>query len=76
QLSTTGGTDFVYHAARGYWVTRYINEKQPGLIKNLLSQSPDPDRIEKSVAGELGVEPDRLWQEIDTIIATYFEQES
>ncbi len=65
ELSRLSGEAIAYHAVRGYWLVRYLEEKRPGLLKRILSSPQVASAIEAQVAVELGLEPDSFWGEID-----------
>ena len=64
----------VYHAVRGYWITRYVGETQPGLLKGLLSRRQSHRALEDEVAAALGMDHAGFWENIDSIVVSYFEQ--
>ena len=51
--------------ARGYWLTRYLDETQPQLLRDLLSRRMRHKALEAKVASAFGKEPGSFWQEID-----------
>lgn len=59
--------------ARGYWLTRYIEETQPGLLKNLLSRPYQKDELENKIAAAAGIKPDKFWSDIDEVLAAHFK---
>jgi hypothetical protein len=73
ELARQSGKAFAYHAVRGYWLVRYLEEKRPGLLKRTLSSSRAARTIEEEIAMELGIEPGGLWSKIDDMIAAHFE---
>ena len=62
------GETLAYHAVRGYWIVRYLEQAHPGFVRGLLSQRRSPREIERLVAVVLGLPLDRLWSEIDGVI--------
>jgi hypothetical protein len=64
----------VRHYARGYWLTRYLEEKQPGLLKGLLAQQLAPQAIETTIASTLGISRERFWAQVDGLLAGHFGQ--
>ena len=65
----------VYHTVRGYWLTRYLRERQPDLLKRLLSQRRDQKTLAHEIAQGLGIAETTFWQEIDNIVVAHFEKE-
>jgi hypothetical protein len=64
----------VRHYARGYWLTRYLEEKQPGLLKGLLARRLAPQAIEATIASALGTSREEFWAQIDGLLAGHFGQ--
>lgn len=58
--------------ARAYWVTRYLNEKHPALLKSLLERRARRRSLEGRVAGGLGVARRNLWSTVDQIVTAHF----
>jgi hypothetical protein len=63
----------VYIYVRGYWVTRFIEETRPGLLKELLAggrwRGDNEDRLAE--AYEL-VDRSAFWREIDRMVVSHF----
>jgi len=51
--------------AWGYWLTRYLDETQPQLLRDLLARRMRHKNLEAEIASALGKEPESFWQEID-----------
>ena len=62
----------LYHFVRGYWLTRYLQEVQPELLKDLLTKRYRRRILERMVGTELGMNTKELWRTIDGILAAYF----
>jgi hypothetical protein len=62
--------------ARGYWQTRYIEETQPGLLKELLSRRYQHDELESKIATAYGKGPEGFWGEIYEALISHFKQKS
>ena len=58
--------------ARGYWLTRYLDEVHPRLLRDLLARRRPRRELEAQVAHACGLEADALWSEIDGILVDYF----
>ncbi len=58
--------------ARGYWLTRYLAEAQPELLRSLLVQRQPPARLEATVAAALHVTGRDLWETGGPIVTAYF----
>ena len=63
----------VYLYVRGYWLTRYIEETRPGLLKGLLTRRYSHNELEGKIAAAYGVERQRFWREMDGTVAAHFE---
>jgi hypothetical protein len=71
-LSRMDDEAIAYHAVRGYWLVRYLEAEQHGLLKLFFSLYSDGGEIEKAVIREHSMPPERFWDEIDTRVADYF----
>lgn len=50
--------------AQGYWVTRYIEETRPGLLRECLSGSYVGEALEEKLVALYGKDRERFWKEI------------
>ena len=62
----------VYHCVRGYWLTRYIKDTRPELLKSLLAQRHTHTALESQVAAALGMSDQEFWPTIDRVVASHF----
>ena len=62
----------VYQYVRGYWLTRFLEETQPGLLKDLLSQGFDQKGLEGKIVVACRKSPAAFWDEIDGLILSHF----
>jgi hypothetical protein len=62
----------VYHFVRGYWLTRYIDDTQPDLMRRLLSRRYRHAELEGTIAGALGMAPEEFWDGIDPVLVAHF----
>jgi len=60
---------------RAYWLTRYIEETQPGLLKDLLSQPSSQVELESRIAAAYEKGLAQFWGEIDGCLLSYFKPE-
>ena len=72
-MSRLRGETLAYHAIRGYWIVRFLEDTQPGFLRGLLSTRQAPAAIERLVAEHLGLQPHGLWREIDDLVIRHFE---
>ena len=57
---------------RAYWITRYLDEAHPDVLRKLLSQRLPTYGYEDQLATDLGVETDQLWQSLSSQLAAHF----
>lgn len=72
RLPNMGADTIVYHYARGYWATRYLQEAHPDLLRGLLAERMRPRAIDQAVAKALGLSSRKLWTEINARICGHF----
>ena len=60
-------------AVRGYWITRYLAETQPALLREQIAQQQPREVLEAALAARLELEPEEFWRRIDGIERSYFE---
>jgi hypothetical protein len=58
--------------ARGYWLTRYLDEFKPELLKDLLRQPLAHDALEARIAAAWKEPPDAFWTNIDDKVVEHF----
>jgi hypothetical protein len=63
-----------YHCIRGYWLTRYLEDTRPVLLRDLLRQKHAHGVLEDQVAAAYGMELSEFWKRIDSTLASYFEK--
>ena len=73
ELSRMGLEAIAYHGIRGYWLVRYHEKKHPGLLRDLFSQHRDGKTIERQIFSVLGADPENFWNQIDEMVAEFFE---
>jgi len=59
----------IYLAVRGYWITRYLDETWPDLLKKRLERRLPHDVLESALAAELGVD----WSGIDAVVVSHLK---
>jgi hypothetical protein len=62
----------LYHVVRGYWLTRYLDEAQPALLRRLLARRYPRGALEAEVAAALDLAPAAFWDEIDGLVVRHF----
>lgn len=73
QLNLADPEAVVFLYARGYWLTRYIEETRPGLLKGLLSRRRDHTELESEIADAYGKGRQAFWREIDGTLVAHFK---
>ncbi len=58
--------------ARGYWLTRYLDELKPELLKDLLQHPLTNDALEAQIAAAWDEPPEAFWADIDHRVAEHF----
>ena len=72
----TGNREAVaYQYLRGYWLTHYLEEIKPGLLKSLLAVHHPAQNIEREIATALGEDPVVYWDEIDKTVTSFYQGE-
>lgn len=68
-----GGKTLAYHAVRGYWLVRFLEDQCPGFLKRKLISYRESRKIEDALAVEMELEPDSLWSQIDDRLVAHFQ---
>jgi hypothetical protein len=63
----------VYHAVRGYWITRYLEDSHPDVLARLLSKRHSSRKTTAVLAAALATEPNDLWQTMDRTVIAHFD---
>ena len=58
----------VYLYVRGYWITHYLEETRPGLLKSLLVQRFSHRELEGRLASAYGMGQEEFWRTIDALV--------
>jgi hypothetical protein len=66
--------DIINLYVRGYWVTRFLAETQPKLLRSCLGKRYSSQELEEKIAAGYGVAPEVVWSEIDSQVVNYFEE--
>jgi len=61
---------------RGYWIARYLEEVQPGLLESLLARPRRHAELEGQIANALGMSREAFWNSIGGTVASHFGQPS
>jgi len=76
KMRITNPDAIVYHYARGYWLTRYLEETRPELLEELLKRRLGHRKLERRVAAAVGMKPSEFWRSIDGTVVTHFRTET
>jgi hypothetical protein len=76
KMRITSPDAIVYHYARGYWITRYLEETRPELLEELLRRRSGNRRLERRVASAFEMKPPEFWRTIDATVVNHFRRES
>jgi hypothetical protein len=63
----------IYHYVRGYWLTRYLEETQPELLRSLLSRRYPRKVLEARIADAYGLSNEAFWQQADRLVVLHFQ---
>jgi hypothetical protein len=74
-MKTQSREQIILLYVRGYWLTRYLAENYPELVKGLLGETTSSPDFEARIAGELNIAQDMFWQQIDPILVKHFGAE-
>jgi hypothetical protein len=66
----------LYLAVRGYWITRYLAETQPALLRGQLTQRLDHEVLEGALAAGLEMDLEEFWSQIDSAVVSQFADAS
>jgi len=72
RLSPQDEDALVRNVVRGYWVTRYLHETRPALLRELLARRRSHRALEADVAAALGLAPATFWAQIDGLVTAHF----
>jgi len=74
RLNVGDADAMVYLYVRGYWIVRYLEETQPGLLKGLLQRRRSHTALETELSRSLGLRRLEFWRKIDAQVAEYYEK--
>ncbi len=72
EVSVGEPATLVYAFVRGYWITRFVEETRPGLLRSFLVRPLPRGELERKIAAELQMEVNEFWQCIDPEAVAYF----
>ena len=66
----------VYLYTRGYWITRFLDDTQPELLRDLLRERMPHETLETRIADSLGMNLEEFWNSIDQALVAHFKQQA
>lgn len=72
RLSVKDEQALIYHVVRGYWITRYVEDTKPELLKSLLSERHSREALEGTLADAFGMRREEFWGTIDETLVCHF----
>ena len=73
-LRSQNKEDIIKLYVRGYWLTRFLLESQPKLLKNFLGKRYSDQELESKISAVYGIDPEMFWKEIEGRVLEHFEQ--
>jgi len=68
-LSHLDSDEMAYEYARGYWITRFLDERHPELLRDFLRERKAEDEIESAIRRHASIRHRRFWNDIDAVVA-------
>jgi hypothetical protein len=72
QVCVDDEDSLVYHYVRGYWITRYIEDVAPNLLRRVLRRRYAPEVLEVEIAKALSMTRAVFWSRIDGEVVAHF----
>lgn len=73
-MARLDGETLAYHAVRGYWIVRFLEDAHPGFIRSLLTSRRSSKVIERQLSRQLGLPQADLWRVIDAAVVEHFRR--
>ena len=74
ELSRMDPKGIAYYTTLGYWLVQYLEEVQPGFLKQLFASSTVSRTIEPAIVEILGFQPNTFWRGIPDRIANHYQR--
>ena len=71
-MQTQSREQIILLYVRGYWMTRYLVENHPELIRELLSGGHSADDFEARIAVALEIPVNKFWHQVDPLLVDHF----
>jgi hypothetical protein len=62
----------VYLAVRGYWITRYLAEVYPALLREQLGRRQSHEALEAALAAGTGLDPTEFGTQVEDLVVSHF----
>jgi len=73
---TTSVDELIYMAVRGYWITRYLFETKPELLREQLTRPQSRSTLENELAAGLQIPQGEFMEQIDRNVISHFQADS
>ena len=64
----------IYQYTRGYWLTRFLSESQPELLRSLLGRHRSHPELIAELAAGLGLTSESFWEQIDGLVVAHLSK--
>lgn len=72
EFASGGHAALIEIYARGYWVTRYLDEVRPDVLRYLLARRLEAGALEAKLADALGLGEELSWPELGELVVEHF----
>jgi hypothetical protein len=72
KVSVKDQDSMVYHTVRGYWITRYLLDTRPDILKSLLEERLSFNALEEKIASCYEMDRMEFWTKIDGMMVAHF----
>jgi hypothetical protein len=64
----------LYDTVRGYWLVRYLHDRYPGVLRQLLARRYESGEMTNVMATAVGLREADFWPDIDAMVVDLFER--
>jgi hypothetical protein len=72
RAASSGPDSLLYLAVRGYWITRFLADVQPQLLREQFARQQTHEALVTALASGLEMEPGEFWSQIDDLVVAHF----
>lgn len=76
RISHLDNGQLAYDYARGYYITRLLDDTQAPFLRELLTKRRDAEDIRSLIGRHLPIRRRRFWQDIDALLAQYAKEKT